>query len=194
MALKYPIYVRSISNLSDARYCAGMGVEMLGFCFDESDSAFVDQVFYQGISSWLSGVQFVGEFLEVPSEKDINGLAIDFVMTSQEYSITHPDLAQPIIYAIDMCEIPEILPPAGTYILLLSQSNTDSCELYDDFIKNVAKDHKVFLGFGFDFSNIHQIYSLYKPYGFSLKGGIELSPGLKSYEDLAEILEAIEID
>ena len=33
--LKTLIKVSNINNLSDARYCAGMGVEMLGFSMDE---------------------------------------------------------------------------------------------------------------------------------------------------------------
>ncbi len=35
MALKTIVKVGNITNLSDARYCAVMGVDMLGFCLNK---------------------------------------------------------------------------------------------------------------------------------------------------------------
>lgn len=50
-----------MTNLSDARYCAGMGVEMLGFSIDETSDTYVDLKRFQDIRSWVSGVQIVAE-------------------------------------------------------------------------------------------------------------------------------------
>jgi phosphoribosylanthranilate isomerase len=54
--LKTTIKVSNLNNLSDARYCAGMGVEMLGFSMDELD---FDK--FREMRGWLAGVQIVGE-------------------------------------------------------------------------------------------------------------------------------------
>ncbi len=36
MSLNTFVYIRDVDNLSDARYCAGMGVDMIGFRLDRS--------------------------------------------------------------------------------------------------------------------------------------------------------------
>ena len=61
MALKTIVKVGSITNLSDARYCAGMGVEMLGFAFDPSHGYYLQAIQFNEIIKWVSGVTIVGE-------------------------------------------------------------------------------------------------------------------------------------
>ena len=55
--LKTLVKVSAITNLSDARYCAGMGVDLLGFPLGKIS---IDQ--FTEIRNWLAGVQIVGEF------------------------------------------------------------------------------------------------------------------------------------
>ena len=42
--------------------------------------------------------------------------------------------------------------------------------------------------------NVNQIIDEYPIKGISLKGGDEIKPGLRDYDELADILEAIEIE
>ena len=42
MGLKTLVKVSEVNNLSDARYCAGMGVEMIGFSLDENHPKFIE--------------------------------------------------------------------------------------------------------------------------------------------------------
>ena len=62
MALTTIVKVGNITNLSDARYCAGMGVDMLGFCFEKKSEQYIDPESYKEIIGWISGPQLVGEF------------------------------------------------------------------------------------------------------------------------------------
>ncbi|MGB3586848.1 MAG: hypothetical protein WBA23_09925, partial [Tunicatimonas sp.] len=62
MALKTTVKVGSINNLSDARYCAGIGVDILGFCFESSHEKFIEPTTFLALSEWLSGVQYMAEF------------------------------------------------------------------------------------------------------------------------------------
>ena len=55
--LKTQVKVSSITNLSDARYCAGMGVDLLGFAIQE-----ISLEKFTEIRNWLAGVEIVGEF------------------------------------------------------------------------------------------------------------------------------------
>ena len=62
MALKTFVKISAINNLSDARYCAGMGVDMLGFALEPTNPDSISPEKYTEIIGWLSGVKFVGEF------------------------------------------------------------------------------------------------------------------------------------
>ena len=48
--------VSGINNLSNARYCAGMGVDMLGFDMDT-----IQLDYFNEIRNWVAGVKIVGE-------------------------------------------------------------------------------------------------------------------------------------
>jgi phosphoribosylanthranilate isomerase len=56
MALAARVKVSGVQDLSNARYCAGMGVEFLGFNVDTLSPAQLNE-----IRSWLAGIQIVAE-------------------------------------------------------------------------------------------------------------------------------------
>lgn len=74
-----------ITNLADARYLAGAGVDYLGFRFNENDSGYIEPAQAGAIVNWLEGPMKVGIFGEQPLD-EINQIAqstgIDFVQLS----------------------------------------------------------------------------------------------------------------
>jgi len=56
------IKVEGISSLTDARYCAGMGVEKLGVDFSDPESPSLDLVSYQAVKAWIEGVVWTGYY------------------------------------------------------------------------------------------------------------------------------------
>jgi phosphoribosylanthranilate isomerase len=56
MSLKTKVKAGNITNLSDARYCAGMGVDWLSFPAEK-----VNPVKFKEITDWVTGPQFVLE-------------------------------------------------------------------------------------------------------------------------------------
>ena len=62
MSLRTFVKVSSVNNLSDARYCAGMGVNLIGFNIDPESEDPVSPADYQEITEWISGIDFAGEF------------------------------------------------------------------------------------------------------------------------------------
>jgi len=64
MSLKTFVKISNISNLSDARYCAGMMVDVLGFNIDPKSESQVSAEDFTEIAEWVAGVQFAGEFSE----------------------------------------------------------------------------------------------------------------------------------
>ena len=61
MALKTLVKISNVTNLSDARYCAGMGVDMLGFSMDADSPDYIEPKKFAEIRGWVAGVQIVGE-------------------------------------------------------------------------------------------------------------------------------------
>lgn len=194
--LQYTVYVRSISNLSDARYCAGMGVELLGFCFDETNGISISE--FEAIKGWLSGVKIVAEFYTSNLDlikKTIDNIKPDFVHISVKNTNWEDEISTPIIYDFNIDNKIPIFPKLGS-LVVLSCSN-DGQNIYDNhlLIKELVFDnqYKLFFGYGITAGNIKTHITTYKAFGIALKGGSEIAPGLKSFDELADILEAIEV-
>jgi phosphoribosylanthranilate isomerase len=62
------VKISNVTNLSDARYCAGMGVEMLGFSIDEDSPNYISPKKFEDICSWLAGVTLVAETAQTNAE------------------------------------------------------------------------------------------------------------------------------
>lgn len=54
--------VSGISSLTDARYCAGMGVQFLSLNFDEKGNSSIEQSAFFAIRPWIEGVEWIGEY------------------------------------------------------------------------------------------------------------------------------------
>jgi phosphoribosylanthranilate isomerase len=189
MALKTTVKV-TINNLSDARYCAGMGVEFIGFSTDPDDPFYLSPDNFSEISEWLSGVDFVAE---------TNGIS----ETSDSYDVDYVQVVNPaeaILFsdkkiilegtADDLHRWKDQLPEIKNlaFLLLVITGNTDT----DDIIKEF---HEYPLLIGYDIS-LDEVMALADSpaTGIALKGSDEIKPGLKDYDELADILEALEVD
>jgi phosphoribosylanthranilate isomerase len=205
MALKYLVKVSEVNNLSDARYCAGMGVEMLGFCLDETHPKFIELARLREISVWVSGVKVVGEFTGDDVE-NINYLAeqlnLDYIQLSHSISLDHiRRLKKPIILKLDfdpenIDNLSIELQTLSKYIdfFILESSNFDSVKSFEKLLESWCLQYKIILGFGIKREDLDEIVNVIKPYGIGLKGGHEIKPGLKDFEELSEILEALEVE
>lgn len=207
MALKTFVKVSGVNNLSDARYCAGMGVDVLGFSFDPSDQNHVAPDLYVAITEWISGVQYTAEFNTCTPEEIEKQLAqyshVDLLqITEYSHLALLKHLQLPMILKIDMgqctdlASLAEIMHEAHQdvlYFLLENESQYDRTEWLNDVL-HLADQYPVLLGFGVDPDNINSILEHSNIKGIALKGGEEVKPGYKTYDELADILEIIEID
>ena len=64
MYLKYFVYVSSVNNLSDARYCSGMFVDYIGFDFDQNSKNKISIDNFKEIKNWINGPKIVAEFAD----------------------------------------------------------------------------------------------------------------------------------
>lgn len=207
MALKTFVKVSGINNLSDARYCAGMGVDVLGFSFDPSDQHHVIPDQYAAITEWISGVQYTAEFSACTPEEIEKQLVqyshVDLLQVTEYRHLTLlKHLQLPIIlkidvgYSSDLASLAEIMRKAQKdtlYFLLENESQYDRTEWLDDVL-HLADQYPILLGFGVTAENVLTLIEHSNIKGIALKGGEETKPGYKTYDELADILEVIEVD
>ncbi len=181
------VKVGQVTNLSEARYCAGMGVDFLSF-----PMASVDPKTYQEITGWVAGPKF-GIEADSKSISLVQEYKTDFI----EININQMDGCSGVENLIVKLETSEWETKKPT--LLLSKENILYLELrissLDDFtlgiINEITEDFKILLK---PSSKINLDEVLKLPIdGLSFDGNAETKPGLKEYP-LSEILEKLEAE
>jgi len=191
MPLKTTIKVSHISNLSDARYCAGMGVEMLGFRVIPGKQDFMTPELFQDIRGWISGPRIIAELYGLSDreqvETAIQTYAPDyFELTYAEYRIFNEFLTLPCIVYFPAVSQIESVSPDGKILYLLTDENTTCRDLAATelpVLKTISSLHAL---------TESLTAGCYK--GFVLKGPREQRPGVTNYDELGDILEALEED
>ncbi|UJP64306.1 phosphoribosylanthranilate isomerase [Mongoliitalea daihaiensis] len=207
MALKTFVKISNVNNLTDARYCAGMYVNWMGFCLEETNENYLSPEKYKEITAWLSGVSFVAEFEHSHPENILKAIqsyeGIDAIEISEDIHIPMLlNTGKALIYKtlINSPEdISSLISKAEGYrenqVTLLLES---SQELLDEkmipLLATLSQQTQVLLGFGLEASTLETILEQTGVYGVALKGGTEISPGLKDFDELAEILEILEVE
>ncbi len=182
--LKTKVKVGKVTNLSEARYCAGMGVDLLSFPISS-----VDPKLYKEITAWVAGPQFGiaadSEDLLLTEEYAVNFIEVtpdqfNYFADGENFIVTltkneWPDQKQKLVR----------LKEKILYIEL-DAGQIDGSAL--EVIHEVAKDFNLLLKIAGNFN----LEILKLPIaGISLDGNTETKPGLKEYP-LAEILEMLD--
>ncbi len=200
------VKISNVTNLSDARYCAGMGVEMLGFTIDADHPNFVTPARFREIRSWVSGIQIIGETQSGDPETILNTLK-DYPVDALE--ISSPDLLPylrtelecPLLLRFDIDghspeDFTDILENYREYLAYFVMESTQDQPLTDEWLRllrQLPPQSPVLLGFGLnDPEALKALMETVPVRGIALKGSAEIRPGYKDYGRLMDILEALE--
>ncbi len=211
--LKTKVKASSITNLTDARYFAAWEVEWLGFNLEAGSEDYIEPKNMKAIKEWVDGVKIVGEFnlpdletvksamevleieqLQVGPFTDYNTLKSisELLPVMQEIVVekdTSLDSLRPVFdQNADLVEV---------FILNFDKNGIDWAFIQQnllDELKELMQEHPILLSLNFDESNIDEILEELKPLGINVKGGEEEKVGYKSYDELDEIFEKIEIN
>lgn len=195
MALKTLVKVGKISNLSDARYCAGMNVDLLGFQVVAGNDHYVSPELFKELRGWFSGPAIVAEAYGIQRNEDLPAIIQQYLPDYIELSI--PDLLK-------------LHSPSSTYILSTTFEEVTAQEsalapfrnqiskiiipasTKTEFITELTRSFKVLLSVD---TELPTDLLLNNPNikGIALQGGPEEKPGLKNYDSLSNILEQLEI-
>jgi phosphoribosylanthranilate isomerase len=198
MALTTFVKISGVNNLSDARYCAGMEANILGFCLESGKPGYVSPEAFKEITNWVAGIQFAGEFYQADVETIKTALehyAIDWVeVGSIETFRAIAGWGKPTILRLDAAGLASWQETEAkekhlpTYILLEEENATALKAL------PIVTQVPLILGSGISLENAAAIASSKVYSGIALRGGNEIRPGLRDFDEMADILEALEID
>lgn len=205
MALGTFVKINSVTNLTDARYGAGMYVNLLGFNLERTADKYVSPELFKDISGWISGVDLVGEFSH-ERNPDILAIlkeypAITWIEYDRLEELQHlVGKGYSLIYKMHLEEVRHIEPDVAEKLnqsgIIFHVVSIDDVLSEDDLkvIKKLTESCKVILGTGITVENVQSLVDEVKIFGISLSGGDEIKPGLKDMDVMSLILERLEIE
>jgi len=193
-----PLLIRGINNLSDARYCAGMGADKLTFLLDPALPGHLDTKTVKELVGWIAGVELIGEFEQLNAH-EINAIAADCALDA--VLLRSPRTAE---------ELAEIAPPV--YLELSPESKTPAQPLPDSVVgfiielpgpvsqetlaalRRIASERPLWLGPGLHPDYARDLAGGLPLAGLSFPSGNEVKPGLRDFDQLEAVFEALETE
>jgi phosphoribosylanthranilate isomerase len=207
MSLILPVLVRGINNLSDARYCAGMGADGLIFTLDPGLPGAVDAATVKELAGWVAGVDIIGEFGNVPGP-EVNRLVEECGLSSVLLRLdpsrrSLPEgLAVPALlevpaalitdqhyYTAAIADLTTALPQGFAFFTTLP-ATADAAE--HAYWQSLARQSALWLAGPPAPTQARQLAEAVQPTGLILAGGDEIKPGLRDFTELEAVFEALE--
>lgn len=189
--LKTKVKAGNITNLSDARYCAGMGVDWLGFPIDA-----IDPKTFKEITGWVTGPHFVLEIGAGPFpdllDYQATTLQIAYQQLMESESLNHSLIVS--LPTVDWLTAKSKLIKNKSRILgILITGLTGSPVSDNEMLKEMANHFEVLINLEDCPYSLGEILD-FEVDGINISGNQELKPGLKDYTDLAGVLEQLEYE
>ncbi len=211
---KTKIKASAVNNLTDARYFAAREVEWLGFKLGSDPASSISLMATKAIVEWVDGVKIVGEF-DFASAAEIeeanNLLHFDAVQVGMYTPVSELEAIQRLAVIKEV-----VVEKATTEAELLAhfQLYAHCCSYFLlDFIKagmtwsslqsgipvsigflqRLFAEQKTILALDFPSNETEAVIEILKPAGLSLTGGGEEKVGFKSFDELDEILDSLEM-
>ncbi len=198
-----------VNNLSDARFAAGWEVDFLGFCLNNEDARKVSTEDVLEIVNWIEGPAMVAEFgYQDPATINalINKLGFDWVLLPGDYAEDPGALHGKIFRKLTFHTCDKSDPAwqnmerhAGTteFFILEPAPENQSIDWIQKpenatFLKTIFSQYPVFASFPFAESNVKSGLQQLNPAGMYIHGGDEVTPGYRDFDELIDLLEALE--
>ncbi len=183
--MTYPFLLKfsSITNLSDARYAAGMWADFIGFNFDPSSDNYIEPSKAASISGWISGPAIVGEFGQQPLSW-IQDFAKQLKLQVVQIPADYADMG---IFDTGLRTIVEAHTTSESAALEKADLLLcHSLEVYDFLSKHYQQP------IIFQSTSLNEDASMLS--GLAIKGESETTPGTRNQGDWTEYLERFATD
>ena len=195
MSLKLSVKIGNVTNLSDARYAAGMGVDYIVFNIDSSSENFVSAKTFKEIINWISGIGIIGETGSAPkgSKNEYPPFLLETSnpadLENNSEFVYHIDAKN---IAFDMLEN-RLKTDKNVLFYVLEVTNKQLEDNVSGF-SNLCSLFPIYLSSDFTEPVLEKVVNTIKPKGIEIKGGLEDQPGFKDYDGIADVLEWLEED
>ncbi len=175
------VLVKNLSSLSEARYCAGMMVDYIGFELNPNHRDYIPENKRLEIMNWIKGPLKLASFTSLTVE------LFDFesAITVFDGFIFNPS-------QIDFFLHPLLINKTKILDLTNDTSAKVDFELFDYIISTVldigkVDSNKVLIGYDFD-----TVKTTQNAVGFAFNGTIESQIGANSYDELMDALDVLD--
>lgn len=201
------VKICGITDLADARYCAGAGADYLGFIQYEKSPRYVAPETAKAIIEWVYGPEPVGVFVNETAEA-VNRIAADAGFAYVQLHGNEPpevcaEVERPVIKAVPVVhdaspeQLRHIMEPYAEHVayFLLDTHKTNywggTGESFNwRLAKELARDVPLFLAGGIGAHNVEEAVRTMQPAGVDLSSSVERAPGKKDVDKLADFFEA----
>ena len=193
-----PLLIRGINNLSDARYCAGMGADKLTFVLDPALPGHLNAKAMKELSGWIAGVELIGEFDQL-SAPEINALAAEcaldaVLLRSHRTPAELAEIAPPVYLELPAAMLTNGQElPAGPVGFVVEMS-TDVTANPPASLAALAAQVALWLGPGLHPEQAREFATGLPLAGLSFPSGDEVKPGLRDFDQLEAVFEALEVE
>ncbi|MDF2456518.1 MAG: N-(5-phosphoribosyl)anthranilate isomerase [Cytophagaceae bacterium] len=189
MALKTNVYISDVTNLTEARYYAGMGVSIIGFNANPGDSTFASAQQFDAITSWLSGIQTAWQWHSAPSQELLDLISSSSSDLIEICTVPLPEqwqfLTKPLLIRTSSIEDLQTIAglPSHTFAGIVWEGDPS-------VLPPLSGDLTLFIQTEPPFDPLDSLLDEHK--GISLKGIPESRPGWNDFDQLADLLESLE--
>lgn len=196
MALKTLVKVGKISNLSDARYCAGMSVDMLGFSVINGRDNYVSPELFKEMRGWFTGPSIVTEIYGIEKHEDLAAIIQTYLPdliegTFSDIKKLHSSFASYIL-STTFEEVKAHENELGIYRTQIAYLIIPESTPLEQ-IEALSKEYKLLLQIDSKNPDDTKLHNTHLK-GIALQGSAEDKPGLKNYDALAAVLEKLEAE
>ena len=202
--LQIPVKAAAVRNLTDARYFAAREVEWVGFAIEPGDGNQVAEV--RAMKEWLDGVQFMAEFT-LQDADEIRQVA-EYLQfdTVQVSHFTSVDTVQAlaglhvhktvVVNPEDTLEgvlqhMEEFRGLVAAFQLDLTRVPASQWPLAH--IQRIAQDHAIWIDRVWEPDTLLEWWGEVPAEGITVRGGEEEKVGYKSFDELDDLFDALEI-
>lgn len=211
--LKTKVKASSITNLTDARYFAAMGVEWLGFNLNSKNPPVVPFENIREIEAWVEGVKIVAEYGDESWEKVLEGVQEvipNVVQLGGDYGVSEilelpasVGVIKEIVIGPDTSlaslleQMEEMEGHVQAFSLNFSQNQVRWQNLEEGVpfsvqdIENMTRKFPVLIEMDMEEENLSKCLALENLEGLTVKGGEEEKVGFKSFQELDDFFDAL---
>ena len=199
-----------ITTLADARYCAGAGVDYLGFIQYPDSPRYVTPDQAREIIGWLYGPEPVGVFVNETAENintiaDSTGFAL--VQLHGDYAPAFfSQIDKPVIKAVSIhpqttpheleSHLDQFAPVVDFFLLDTAKAGLwggTGSSFNWEVAAGLTEKYPIFIAGGINASNVQHVIESLHPYAVDLSSGVEESPGVKDFDKLADLFDAMKL-